>query len=195
MLIEREILFSILAFIITFWTQIIYWHGILRGDIIPHPFSMFIWVVVLGISSIELVARGEYLWSISIIFITMNTFFAMLVGMYWWKRIISNRMDWFFLFSGIFLIIFWRLEPNYTYVLFIMMAIDATAYASSFKKAWLQPWTEKSLPYFLSIGSYLCTIFSISVWNFENIALWVWTASVNLVFACFIVIRQYHIKK
>jgi hypothetical protein len=57
-----------------------------------------------------------------------------------------------------------------------MLGIDAFAYASSFKKAWMQPFTEKSLPYFISVGSYICTILSINVWSFENLGMWIWTA-------------------
>jgi hypothetical protein len=192
---DREIIFSILAFLITFGNTIIYWRGILRKEIIPHPFTMFIWVIVLGISSIELFGQGEYFGMFSITFLTIDLFLAMLVGIYFWKKISSSWLDWFFLISGIGLIIFWRLEPNYAYVLLVMIAIDATAYASSFKKAWIQPFTEKSLPYFISVGNNICTILAISVWNFENLGMWIWTVVINFIFACFILARQYSLKK
>lgn len=191
---ERELVFSILAFVITLWNTIVYWRGIIRREIIPHPFTMFIWTVVLGISSIELFGQGEYLGMFSITFLTVDVFLAMIAGIYYWKRIKSNWLDWFFLISWILLILFWRLEPNYTYVLLVMIAIDATAYASSFKKAWVQPFTEKSLPYFISVGNNICTILAISVWNFENLGMWIWTAAINFTFACFILARQ-HYKK
>lgn len=195
LIMDRELIFSILAFLITFGNTIVYWRGIIKKEIIPHPFTMFIWTIVLGISSIELFSRWEYFGMISISFLTIDLFLAMLVGIYLWKKIQSNWLDWFFLFSWIFLIIFWRLEPNYAYVLLVMIAIDATAYASSFKKAWLQPWTEKSLPYFISVGNNLCTILAISVWNFENLGMWIWTAGINCIFACFILARQYSMRK
>lgn len=191
---ERELIFSILAFVITLWNTIVYWRGIIRREIIPHPFTMFIWTVVLGISSIELFGQGEYLGMFSITFLTVDVFLAMIAGIYYWKRIKSNWLDWFFLVSWILLILFWRLEPNYAYVLLVMIAIDATAYASSFKKAWVQPFTEKSLPYFISVGNNICTILAISVWNFENLGMWIWTAAINFTFACFILARQ-HYKK
>ena len=125
----------------------------------------------------------------------IDIFICMLVGFYKWRQISINWMDWFFLISGILLIIFWRIEPRYSHVLLVMIAIDATAYTVSFKKTWLQPLTEKSLPYLISVGNNLCTIFAISVWNFENLGLWIWTAGVNFTFACFIFGRQYYVKK
>lgn len=76
-----------------------------------------------------------------------------------------------------------------------MILIDMTAYASSFKKAWILPYTEKSLPYFISVGTYISTIFSINIWNFENLGMWIWTALINFTFACFILGRQYYLKK
>jgi hypothetical protein len=60
---------------------------------------MFIWVVVLGISSVELYLQREYLGMASITLLTIDLFFAMLVGIYFWKKISSNWMDWFFLFA------------------------------------------------------------------------------------------------
>ena len=58
---EREIFFSVLAFIIVLYNTFIYWRGIFRGEIIPHPFTMFIWVVVLFIGASELISQDEYI--------------------------------------------------------------------------------------------------------------------------------------
>ncbi len=192
---ERELVFSILAFLITLWSTIVMWRWIFRGEIIPHPFTFFIWVIVLWISSMELIQNHEIFWSLGILLMTVSNIWACIFGVSQWKSISINWMDWFFLFSGIFLITFWRLEPNYAYVLAVMLAIDATAYASSFKKTWIQPFTEKSAPYFISVGNNICTILAIFVWNFENLGMWIWTACINLIFACFILWRQYYVRK
>lgn len=192
---EKELLFSILTFIITLWNIIVYWKWIVRWDIVPHPFTYGIWVIILSIASIELIQNKEILWSIAIIALTLSCLWCLIWWGIHWKKIQSNWLDWFFLFAGMGLIIFWKLEPNYTYVLWVIIAIDATAYASSFKKAWFQPFTEKSFPYFISVGSNIFTIFSISVWNFENLGLWLWTAGINFIFACFILARQYNLRK
>ncbi len=192
---DRELLFSILAFLITLWSTVVYWKWIFRWEIIPHPFTFFIWIVVLAISSIELIENDEILGSLAIIFMTLSNVWIWIYGIYKWKHIEINWIDWFFLVSWIFLFIFWRLEPDYTYVLAVMIAIDATAYVSSFKKAWIQPFTEKSLPYFISVGNNICTILAITVWSFENLGMWIWTALINLTFACFILGRQYYLSK
>ena len=55
---ERESLFLIIAFLISIIDLFFYWKGIFRGEIIPHPFTFFIWTVILTISSLELI-RGE----------------------------------------------------------------------------------------------------------------------------------------
>ena len=190
-----ELIFSILAFLITLWSTIVYWKGIFRKEIIPHPFTFFIWIIVLGISSIELVENDEILGSLAIILMTLSNIWILFFGIARWREIRINWLDWFFLISGILLIIFWRLEPNYASVLILMIAIDATAYASSFKKWWLQPFTEQSPPYFISVGNNICTILAISVWNFENLGMWIWTALINFTFACFILARQYSMRK
>ena len=65
---DRELIFSILAFVITACNTVIYWRGIVRKEIIPHPFTMFIWTIVLGISSVELFGQGEYFGMFSITF-------------------------------------------------------------------------------------------------------------------------------
>ncbi len=192
---DRELIFSILAFLITLWSTVVYWKWIFRWEIIPHPFTFFIWIIVLGISSIELVVNGEILGSLAIILMTVSNIWILFLGIAKWKYISVNWLDWFFLTSWILLIIFWILEPNYGYVLILMIAIDATAYASSFKKSWIQPFTEKSAPYFISVGNNICTILAISVWNFENLGMWIWTALINFIFACFILGRQYSMRK
>ena len=60
---------------------------------------MFIWTVVLGISSFELFLKHEYFGMFSITFLTIDLFLAMLIGIYFWKKINSNWIDWFFLFA------------------------------------------------------------------------------------------------
>ncbi len=127
--------------------------------------------------------------------VTLSCLFAFLWGLSRWNKIWMNWVDGFFLIAGILLILYWRIETEYSNVLLLMITIDACAYAVSFKKAWLQPYTEKSLPYFISVGTYVATIFSISVWNFETLGMWIWTASINLTFACFILGRQYSMRK
>lgn len=188
-------LFGILAFIITVGMNILFWQGIIKKEIIPHPFTFFIWGIVLTITSIELITRHEYFWAIGVIILTLSTIWCIFIGVLEWKKIRTNWLDWLFFITGIFLIIFWKIEPQYKYVLIIMIIIDATAYASSFKKAWLQPFTEKSLPYFISVWGNICTILAISVWNFENLGMWIWTICVNLTFACFVLGRQYYFKQ
>lgn len=192
---QRELFFSILSFCFALWFVGDYWKGIVRWQIIPHPFTFFLWVVVLGITARELIRADELIGSASVLLFIVSNFGCLIVWLYNYKKIQINWMDWFFLCAWIFLVIFWRFEPTYAYVLLVMIAIDATAYASSFKKTWMQPFTEKSLPYFISVGSNLTTILAISVWNFENLGMWIWTSSINLIFACFILARQYSMKK
>jgi hypothetical protein len=192
---ERELFFALFAFLITLWSTIIYWIGVYKKEILPHPFTFFIWTIVLSISSIELIENNEILWSIAIILMTISNVGLLIFGIYWWKALEINHFDWAFLIAGILLLMFWRYEPNYGYVLGVMIGIDACAYASSFKKAWIQPFTEKSGPYFISVGNNICTIFAISLWNFENLGMWIWTAGINFVFACFILLRQYSMRK
>ena len=192
---EREVIFSLLAFIFTLLSSVAMWQGIFRWHIITHPFTFFIWIIVVWISSIELIKAGEFLGSFSLIIIVLNCIGAFAVGLYFWKRLQISWMDWFFLFSGIFLIVFWVLAPEYKYTVLVMIAIDATAYASTFKKAYLQPFTEQALPYFIALGGNISTILAISLWNFENLGMWIWTATINFVFACFVLERQYHTKK
>ncbi len=192
---EKELIFSLLALIILGVNTVVYWKGIFRGEIIPHPFTQFIWVIVLAITSIELIQRNELLGAIPSIFLTIDIFCALLVGIYLWKKIVINWMDYFFLISGILLIAYWQYEPEYRYVLLVMIGIDACAYAASFKKAWLQPHTENSLPYFISVGNNICTIFALYVWSFENMGMAAWTAGVNFTFACFILMRQRYAQK
>lgn len=89
----------------------------------------------------------------------------------------------------------WILSTEYRTIIPLVIAIDAFAYASSFKKAWIQPMTEKYLPYFVSSVGNFCTVFSVTNMTFENIAVWSWTAGINLTFACFILARQYYQRK
>lgn len=192
---ERESIFSILAFIFALWFIVDYWKGIIRWLIIPHPFTFFLWFIVLSITAIELILANEVLGSLSIMLFIISNICCIWIWLYKYKQIQINWFDWFFLISWIFLIILWRLEPNYAYVLLMIIAIDATAYASSFKKAWIQPFTEKSVPYFICVGNNICTILAITIWNFENLGMWIWTAVINFIFACFILARQYYLKK
>ena len=192
---SHELIFSILAFLIVLWSSIVYWIGIFRWQIIPHPFTYGIWVIVLSISATELIREDEWKGALAIILLTLSSLLALLWWLVHWKKLQINWMDYCFLMAGIVLIIFWQWEPHYQYVLMVMIVIDATAYASSFKKAWIQPFTEQSLPYFISVGNNICTVFAISVWNFENLGMWIWTALINFIFACFILGRQYYVRK
>lgn len=152
-------------------------------------------MIVLAITSIELIQRNELLGVIPSIFLTIDIFCALLVGIYLWKKIVINWMDYFFLIAGILLIAYWQYESEYRYVLLVMIGIDAFAYAASFKKAWLQPHTENSLPYFISVGNNICSVLAMYIWSFENIGMASWTALINLTFACFILLRQKFLSK
>ncbi len=192
---DRALLFSLIALGITLFDLWLYWRWVFRKEIIPHPFTMFIWLVVIFIGASELVHRSEILASVAILIQVVSIFFAFAVWLVQIRSIHINWADYFFLFSGIFLIFYWRIESEYKHVLLVMFAIDMCAYSVSFKKAWIAPFTEKSLPYFVSIGTYVFTILSIQMWTFENLAMWIWTAVVNFTFACFVLGRQFYIKK
>ena len=99
MYLSHELIFSILAFLIVLWSSIVYWIGIFRGTIIPHPFTYGIWVVVLSISATELIREDEWKGALAIILLTLSSLLALLWGVAHWRKLQINWMDWLFLFA------------------------------------------------------------------------------------------------
>ena len=142
---NRELFFALISTIIYLVGAIPYWKDILRWRTIPHVFTYGLWWILVSFNVFVLVRNNEVYALIPSLLMFISLSGATLYAMFVWRKIMINWFDWTCLFLGILLILYWIYSRNILNTVFLTMIIDFIAFLPTFKKWYLEPWTESIL--------------------------------------------------
>ncbi len=192
---ENALLFGIISTGIGLIGIISLWRDILKWRTIPHFFSHFVWLVLVGFNLFVLISNREFIAMVPAIFMTTSLFFCCIFWFWWLRRISINWFDYLCLILSILLILYWIFSWNTLNAVILTVIIDLIAFLPTFKKWWIQPWTETTLVYFMSSLGQIFTLLSLSGFeNLENMIFWFYLFFANLIFTCMVLYRRYSLK-
>lgn len=192
---EKELLFALISTAIYLIWVIPYWRDIVSGRTTMHIFTYWLWWILVSFNVLVLLKNSEHYALIPSGLMWISLTWATLLWFFHLKKIIINWFDWVCLSLWIFLIIYWFLSKNILNTVILTLIIDFIAFLPTFKKWWLQPWTESILIYFMSAIGQIATLLSLSWFqDIENALFWWYLFFANLIFFFMVALRRYYLK-
>lgn len=191
---EKEVIFSLISsFIYIIWI-FPYWRDVLRKRTIPHPFSFLVWLIITGFNSYILLINHEYLAFIPGCISCLFLLFWTVYGFYAFRKIRINWFDYFCITLSILFLIYYFLWRNITNAVILSAIIDFLAFLPTFKKGWIQPWTETNVLYFFSAVGNIFALLALIGPSFETSLFWLYLVIANLVFFIMVILRRWYLK-
>ena len=191
---KAEIIFALISTVFLIMGAIPLWRDIFRGRSIPHPLTKWIWLILVGFNAFVLVEAHEYWSLIPTGFLLLELIGEMTVGLFMIKRISMNWFDGLCLLLAILAILYFFLTRNTLNTVISTMIIDGIACLPTFKKGWIQPWTETTLSYSIGAFAQWFTILSLSAPNLETSLYWGFIFFIDIFLVIFICARRYSLK-
>lgn len=192
---DRYIFFIILMIIVYLIWTIPYLYKALKWKVIIHPFTWWVWLILIWINLYWLYLSDNS--SIAILWITIR-FICILMWTILWiifiRKLKITLFDYFCLIlsllSLLILNIFWIKEAIISTIIIELIVISPTI-----KKIYLNPYTDSESIWFLTMLSQIFLILSINNITFENSAFWIFTMFENFFIMIYIIIRKVLFKK
>ncbi len=192
---EKELLFALISTLIYLVGIIPYWSDVIKGRTYPHPFTTWVWSVIVGFNTYVLFIAWEYYSFVPSLIMTFSLlFFWVWFWIMYFKKIHINWFDYLCLASTLLLLAYWWLSKNILHTVILTMIIDFIAFLPVFKKWWLQPWTETVFAYFMSWVNQIFTIWALSSPDLETSIFWIYMLVSNFIFCILVLYRRYSLK-
>ncbi len=191
---EKEVTFAIISTWLYIIWAIPYWKDVFKWRTIPHVFSVFVWLILVWFNCYVLWLNKEWLWFIPSILMAISLLFGVIYWIKLFKQVLINWFDYLCLWLAGWLLVYYFFSGNITNTVVLSMIIDFVAFLPTFKKWWLQPWTESILIYFLAWINQIFTLLALSSPNFETSLFWIYIFFANLIFFFMVAIRRWHLK-
>ncbi len=192
---EKEFLFALVSTGIYLIGAIPYWKDVLKWRTTPHLFTYIIWCILVGFNVFILWKNHEYFTLIPNWLMLISLICATIYGIRWMRSISINWFDYTCLGLWLILILYWIVSKNILNTVILTAVIDFIAFLPTFKKWWIQPWTESILIYFMSAVGQIFTLLSLSDFqNLENMVFWWYLFFANLAFFFMVAFRRYYLK-
>jgi hypothetical protein len=191
---EKELLFALISSIIYLSGAIPYWKDVWKWRTIPHLFTVFVWFILVGFNCYVLFSKAEYFWLIPWLISLFSQIFGIFFGVKMFRRIQINWFDYFCLFLAIGLLVYYYFSRNIVSTVILTALIDLIAFLPTFKKWWLQPWTETVFAYFMSWVNQIFTLLALSSPNLETSIFWIYMLISNCIFVILVLYRRWSLK-
>ena len=110
------------------------------------------------------------------------------------KSISLNWFDYLCLILSVLCILYLIIYKNLYYTAIFTAIIDFIAILPTFKKSWLQPWTETAWNFFIWWISQLFTVLAMTAPDVETMIFWLYVLVIDLILVIFILSRRYSLK-
>jgi hypothetical protein len=168
---EKELVFALIGTGIYLIGAIPYWNDVLKWRTTPHIFTYIIWWILVGFNVFVIWKNHEYYTLIPNWLMLISLTCATLFWLKWMKFVSINWFDYTCLGLWFGLILYWLVSWNVLSTVVLTAIIDVVAFLPTFKKWWLQPWTESIFIYFMSAVGQIFTLLSLSL-GFRTMRIW-----------------------
>lgn len=180
------ILLSIIIYLIGF---VPYIYHVFHGRVVPHPFTWTIGTILVSINTIQLwITEGVSIALVSPLMRIVALTIGVTLGWYYIRKIRINIFDYICLCFAVIVILIACIF-GVSQAIIPTIFIDILVLAPTLKKIWLNPHSEDSLAWVAAGLSLFFLLCSMSVYTFESMIFWVYSMSMNLIVAIFIIYR------
>jgi hypothetical protein len=163
----KEIL-AIVAAIMAFVGNISYLRDVFRGNVIPHPYTWFVWSIVSMTTFFGGLAKGAGIGALPT---GIAEGFTIIIFIYSLKYVFQGKaghirkIDNYFLLICIVGLVPWAITKDPTLSVVIVVIVDVIAFIPTLRKTWKNPKTEKPLLYQMNVSRHILTLFSLEAYN------------------------------
>lgn len=158
----------IIASVLAVVGNVSYLNDVLRGRVIPHPYTWFIWSIVSMTILLGGIVKGAGIGAIPT---AIAEGFTVLIFLFSLRYVFRHgaqhiqRSDHYFLAIAMCGLVPWFLTKDPTLSIVVMVCIDLVAFVPTLRKAWVRPDTEKPMLYVMNVGRHALTLFSLETYN------------------------------
>lgn len=158
---DLKILLGIMAALLSIAAHVPYTRALLKGTNKPHIFTWIIWTVLTCIACAAQIAgnAGPGAWSTAVT-VLMCLIITALTFRHGSRDI--TRSDWCMFIGGLAAIPVWMLTSNPLWAVLIVTAIDALAFAPTWRKSWSKPYEEEISMYGVNVVRHMIAITALS---------------------------------
>jgi hypothetical protein len=163
----KEIL-AIVAAIMAFVGNISYLRDVFRGNVIPHPYTWFVWSIVSMTTFFGGLAKGAGIGALPT---GIAEGFTIIIFIYSLKYVFQGKaghirkIDNYFLLICLVGLVPWAITKDPTLSVVIVVIVDVIAFIPTLRKTWKNPKTEKPLLYQMNVSRHILTLFSLEAYN------------------------------
>lgn len=163
----KEIL-AIVAAIMAFVGNISYLRDVFRGNVIPHPYTWFVWSIVSMTTFFGGLAKGAGIGALPT---RIAEGFTIIIFIYSLKYVFQGKaghirkIDNYFLLICLVGLVPWAITKDPTLSVVIVVIVDVIAFIPTLRKTWKNPKTEKPLLYQMNVSRHILTLFSLEAYN------------------------------
>lgn len=191
---EKELLFAIISSIFILVGIVPLWRDMLKKRTIPHPVTTWVWIILVWLNLSVLFDSREYYWLIPAGLMLLTLIGETVTWVIFLKKIYINWFDWLCWWLAIATIIYFLYSKNITHTVIFTALIDFIATLPTFKKSWLQPWTETAFNYFIGWFGQLFILLALEAPDFDTSLFWWYIFFIDTALVLLILGRRYSLK-
>jgi hypothetical protein len=186
---QQEILGG-LAVALGLFGYVLYTRGIIQGKVKPHAFTWFVWGLLTAIAFVAQITKGggPGAWVTGVT--AACSFGFALVGLGASSRMFIAKSDSVYFMLALLAIPVWFFTGNPLWSVIIITITDATAFAPTFRKAFLNPETENGWTYALSGLKFIVGLFALQSFTWTTALYPASLVLANFVFVIMLVWRR-----
>lgn len=159
-----KLTFALIAALLAIIGNVPYLRDIIKGRVVPHPYTWFIWSIVSGTVLVGQIVKGAGWATIPFVASEIFTFIIFVVSLkFGFKNI--PRADTKFLIAALLGLVPWYITKDPTISVVIMVGIDLIAFVPTLKKTWANPQSETVLLYGSNVLRHTLSLLALSSYN------------------------------
>jgi len=192
--IDIKLFFAVIAVIIGLIAFTPYVRDIFLKKTKPHVYTWLIWLITQGTATAGL-WYGHGGWATwALLFGTVVCFIVFILSFKFGTKNIT-QYDTIILVAAILAIIVWWQLNNPLLAIFMVSFIDVLGYLPSFRKTFVESWTETLSSWQMAVVANIFSILALSQYNFLTLTYLIAIAIANLTMAIICIVRRRVIPK
>ncbi|HEC32831.1 MAG TPA: hypothetical protein ENI63_01055 [Candidatus Kaiserbacteria bacterium] len=191
---DIKLFFGITAAIITVVAYYPYIRDIFQGKTKPHAYTWLIWGITQGTAAAILLYGGGNFGAISLVAGTLLVLFVFLLSFKYGTKSIT-KIDTAVLIVALLAVAVWWQLNNPLLAVLMVSAIDGLGYIPTFRKSFVEPWSETLSFWTSMVVVNFLILLSLSEYNFLTVTYIATLAAGNIAVLIICIVRRIIIPK
>jgi hypothetical protein len=186
--------FAVIASAIAIISYIPYIRDIRAKKTRPHIFSWFVWTLMTAIYFFAQLSGGEGVGVLASGFTTVISIYIILASLRQAEKSIKP-LDWVCFVISLLALLMWLITSTPVYSVALISFSDLMAFVPTFRKSFVDPYSETLATFLLSAVKHVLIVFSLESITFTTSFYTFYLIVINIVFVAMLIIRRRRVKR